>query len=106
MTKKKLNEILNLIDKWRLIDGKFSDGFTAWHKIVCPDDHPPIVQIPILESLLEALDLAYPEYKDSFHYYVWELPGMDAPFECVYDGKTYNAKDRDEYMDFMMALTE
>ena len=102
LTKKKLNKILDLIDKWRTRDDELTAAFNEFQDVFCHGSVRSVVEVSIIETLLETLDLAYPEYTDDFHYYAWELNSMDTATGKIED-KVYDLKCRPQFVDFVIA---
>jgi|TARA_Y100000310_G_scaffold308650_1_gene351992 hypothetical protein len=102
ITKEQINKALDLIDKWRETEDKLAEAFVTFFNALCPAQHRPVVELQNLPAVLDTLNTMYPEHKEDWSYYAWELPGMDSPVEVTFNGKTYNAKNRDEYVQFIV----
>lgn len=106
---KQLNQAFDLIDKWQKMDDHLNDAFVEYFKVVCPNNITPIAEVPIVQAVVDTLSTLIPNHADDFSYYAWELPIVGEHEDVVegsVNGKTYNLRNRNEFVAFCIERTE
>ena len=98
-----LNAILDRLDYWLAYERKWQETFTALHEVVSPSSYPPIVECNFAEAFIDGVALAIPTLKEELEYYAYEMPKNGAA-TIIYDEKTYNAKNRKEFVEYLGEL--
>lgn len=101
MTKDQLSHILDRIDYWRERDDRIQKLYNDFNETFAESSYPPIIEHRATTAFIDALTVTNPKLKESLEYYAYELPNMDK-VEGEMNGKTYNLKDRSEFVDFTL----
>jgi len=111
MTREQFELALDLIDQWSKADEEFDDSFISFFEHVCPSNVLPVVEVPILSGVMDTLCKIYPEYKEHFEYYAYEIKcshDLTGSIKITNRGKDtfkeYDFSNRNEYIDFIMHL--
>lgn len=102
MTKEKIKNILDKLDFWMNEDKKLQNALGVWMKAMAPSSYVPIIETSLVQSFLSAISSATPDLKDDLEYYAYELSGMEKS-EGLRNGKKYDLKNREEYIDFILS---
>lgn len=76
-------------------------AFKAFQDIVAPDSYPLVLENHALQSFIDGLNIVFKDVTDDICYYLYEATMMKE-CTCEYKGKQYNAKDLDEYIQFLL----
>ncbi len=100
LDKEKIKDILGRIDFWMNEDKKIQNALNILIKLIAPSSYVPIIETSLTQSFIDGICFVNPELKEEFEYYAYELSGMEKA-EGNRDGKKYNLKNIDEYIDFI-----
>lgn len=101
MTKEKLLSILGRLDFWTKESEKWQSAMDNFCKTIAPSSYSPIIEDSFSQAFIDGVCLVCPELKEDLEYYAYELPGMDTADGKI-KGKTYNLKNKDEYVQFVL----
>lgn len=101
MNKETIKKILDKLDFWLNEDKKMQNALGEWIKVIAPKSYVPIIETSLAQSYINGVCQANPELQDDLEYYAYELPPMEKA-KGTRNGKEYNLKNKDEYVDFII----
>ncbi len=101
MTKPQLHNILDRLDFWIKESIKLQKAMAELIKVMVPTYFSPIIEDDCIQGFIEGVCIVEPKLKDGLEYYAYELPTMETA-EGKIGKKTYNLKNKDEYVQFML----
>lgn len=101
MDKEKIKNILSKLDFWLNEDRKLQEALGLWTKSLAPSSFVPIIEPTLTRSFIDGVSQIIPELGTELEYYAYELPTMGKA-EGIINGKKYNLKNQDDYIDFIL----
>ena len=93
--------ILTKLEHWKQKDDELQSTFTAFFKKIAPDCYPPYFEFSQTTAFLDSFD---DEMKEWLGYYIFEAPGMEKSATITSKGIQYDAKDRNQFIEFLETL--
>jgi hypothetical protein len=105
MTKQQWKKLLTEATKVSKESDRIDDAFKKFCDVVNPSSYPIWLESGCLWGFMRAVEAIYDkDVYEHVSYWVYEvLPSKNKVLECTYKGKTYNAKNMNEYIDWILA---
>jgi hypothetical protein len=98
------NEILDRIDYWLDKEKKWDGAFKQLTDVIAPSSYGLIVETDFAEAFIDGIISVRDWLKEDLSYYAYEMPYMDGSAKILYQGKEYDAKKRDEFVEYLKML--
>lgn len=104
LTKTLAKKILKAAERLDKLDEKEQALFDKLVEFMAPSSYAPILESRRVGSFISGVEMAFPDIRDDIEYFLYDVPGMKSvKIICeTADGKKYNAKNIDEYAQFMV----
>lgn len=100
-TKETIIKILDKLDELKAKDDKKQQAIDSYVGVIARSSYSPIIEDTIASAYIDGVCDVYSEFEDILSYYLYEIPSMDTcEEEC--NGKHYNLKNRDEFIEFIL----
>jgi len=102
MTKQQLLRILKRIDHWKRHADAQQEAMDMFVKVLAPNSYSPIIEHNGLDGFIDGVSFNNEDMKEPLEYYAFELPGMDEASGTDKNGKEYDLKNKDEFVEFIL----
>lgn len=103
LTKTLVKKILKEAVRLDKLDNKEQELFDKLFSFIAPDSYSQIINTQRASSFIRGVDMVFPVISYDISYFVYDVPSMKSEkVICEIKGKKYNARNIDEYAQFIV----
>lgn len=100
MDKKNAKKILERLLYWKQEDDKHQESLSAYIDAVAPSSYAPMIEVSFADSFIAGVNIGIDGITEDLEYFIYDAQNMENPY-VIYQDKRYNAKDIDEYAEYL-----